>query len=264
MILFAQMNNDRTATRILVVDDDEVSREVLSLLLGGQRYIVETVDSGDAALRHLSGTRGALPEVILVDIQMPGTTGTELARQLREIGETQTMLLAMSGSKPEETVRQAFDGFLKKPFTMEELATVIAGGSIEATGEAVRQHVTALDEAVYNKLVESLRTEQLEQFYALCLTDAKKRIAVMRQAASERDDATYRREAHAIKGSCGMVGAVELQRLATSMEEQGIGVTTHVVSLDEFILACERLQGILVARGIRGQATRLPGEVTHD
>ena len=255
----AQMNNDRTATRILVVEDDEVSREVFSLLLKGQGYIAKTVDSGDAALKHLSETQDALPEVILVDIQMPGTMGTELARQLRAIGETQTMLLAMSGSKPEETVRQAFDGFLLKPFTMEKLATAIAGGSAEATG-AVRQHVTALDEAVYDKLVESLRKEQLEQFYALCLTDAKKRIVVMRQAASEGDDAAYRREAHAIKGSCGMVGAVELQRLATSMEDQGIGVTTHVISLDEFILACERLHGILVARGIRGRATRLPGE----
>jgi CheY-like chemotaxis protein len=252
LILFAQMTNDRAATRILVVDDDEVSREVLSLLLNRQGYIVETVDSGDAALLHLSGMQKALPDVILVDLQMPGTMGSDLAQQLRPMGETRTMLLAMSGSEPEETVRRAFNGFLLKPFTMEELAMVIAGDSSGGPGEAVRQHAAALDEAVYNKLVESLRKEQLERLYALCLEDAKKRIAVMRQEASKGDDAHYRREAHAIKGSCGIVGASELQRLATSMEEQGIGVTDHVVSLDEFILACERLQGILIARGFRG------------
>jgi HPt (histidine-containing phosphotransfer) domain-containing protein len=68
----------------------------------------------------------------------------------------------------------------------------------------------------------------------------------MRQAGLEGDDAAYRTAAHAIKGSCGMVGALELQRLATSMEEQGLS-DDHVASLNEFVLACERLRGMLVA-----------------
>ena len=42
--------------QILVVDDDEVSREVLALLLHGAGYAVETADSGDAALLHLQET----------------------------------------------------------------------------------------------------------------------------------------------------------------------------------------------------------------
>jgi HPt (histidine-containing phosphotransfer) domain-containing protein len=89
----------------------------------------------------------------------------------------------------------------------------------------------------------------LERLYALCLADAEARLAVMRQAASNGDDATYRREAHAIKGGSGMVGATELQTLATSMEERGLR-DDHVASLDEFIVACERLRGMLVEREI--------------
>jgi HPt (histidine-containing phosphotransfer) domain-containing protein len=68
----------------------------------------------------------------------------------------------------------------------------------------------------------------------------------MRQAASSGDDAAYRKEAHAIKGGCGMVGAVELQRLATSMEERGL-CDDDVATLDEFMVSLERLRRILVA-----------------
>jgi HPt (histidine-containing phosphotransfer) domain-containing protein len=92
-----------------------------------------------------------------------------------------------------------------------------------------------------------MQKDRLDQLYTLCLGDAERRIATMRRAACEGDDDAYRREAHSLKGGCGMVGAVELQKLATSMEKQGLGVTNHVATLDEFILGCERLRRILVA-----------------
>jgi HPt (histidine-containing phosphotransfer) domain-containing protein len=82
----------------------------------------------------------------------------------------------------------------------------------------------------------------------------------MRQAASDNDDAAYKREAHAIKGGCGMVGALELQTLATSMEERGLS-DDHVASLKEFIGACERLRGMLIAREIiHDRASQVSGE----
>src|SRR6202012_889314 len=99
-----------------------------------------------------------------------------------------------------------------------------------------------LNEAVYEKLARSMRPERLEQLYALCLEDAEKRVMEMRRAATDGDDAGYRREAHAIKGGCGMVGADELQKLATSMETRGLDDTNYVASLDEFTLACNRLR----------------------
>jgi len=169
-----------------------------------------------------------------------------LARRLRGLCGAGTVLLAMSGSEP--AVRQEFDGFLLKPFTIAALEAAIAGGSSESLDGAAGRDVPALDEGVYRKLVGSMRSERLEQLYALCLSDAEARIVRMRRAASDGDDAGYKREAHAIRGSCSMVGAVELQTLATSMEERGLSHANHVASLDEFILACERLRRILVAR----------------
>ena len=232
--------------RILIVDDDELSREVLTLLAEGAGYEVEAAESGDAALVHVRRVR-PLPEVVLADMQMPGTAGDELARQLRRLCGAGTLLLAMSGSELEDGVGREFDGFLLKPFTMETLTATISGGLIRVEDGPAGADGVVLDEGVYAKLAGSMRGSQLEELYALCRKDAEVRVERMRRAASTGDDAAYRKEAHALKGGCGMVGAIELQRLATSMEERGLR-DDDVATLNEFMVACERLRRILVAR----------------
>jgi len=245
--------------QILVVDDDDVSREVLALLLHNAGYAVETADSGDAALLQLQ-TAHSLPQVVLTDLQMPGTTGSELALRLRGLGGPATTLLAMSASAPEDGSDREFDGLLLKPFTMEAFSAAIAGKTAKAAKEPNGGAAVVLDEVVYRKLAGSMRPAQLKQLYTLCLTDAEHRLTTMRQAASGNDDAAYKREAHAIKGGCGMVGALELQTLATSMERRGLS-DDHVASFQEFIVACERLRGMLIAREIiHDRASGVSGE----
>jgi CheY-like chemotaxis protein len=245
--------------QILVIDDDDVSREVLALLLHSAGYAVETSDSGDAALLHLQ-TAHLLPQVVLTDLQMPGTAGSELALRLRGLCGPATMLLAMSATAPDDGFGHEFDGFLLKPFTTETFTAAIAGKTARAVKEANGTAATVLDEVVYSKLARSMRRPQLRQLYTLCLADAEARLATMRQAASGNDDVAYKREAHAIKGGCGMVGALELQTLATSMEERGLS-DDHVASLKEFIVACERLRGMLIAREIiHDRASGVSGE----
>jgi CheY-like chemotaxis protein len=245
--------------QILVIDDDEVSREVLQLLLHGAGYAVETADSGDTALLHLQ-TAEPLPQVVLTDLQMPGTTGNELAQRLRGICGARTTLLAMSGTAPDTGMSREFDGFLLKPFTMATFTAAIDGKTPETVKETNGPAAAVLDEAVYTKLAGSLRPPQLRQLYTLCLADAEHRVETMQQAVSADNDATFKREAHAIKGGCGMVGALELQTLATSMEERGLS-DDHVASLKEFIVACERLRGMLIAREIiHDRASGVSGE----
>jgi CheY-like chemotaxis protein len=245
--------------QILVVDDDELSREVLALVLHGSGYAVETADSGDAALLHLQETE-LLPQVVLTDLQMPGTTGNDLARRLRDLCAPATILLAMSATAPDDGDDREFDGFLLKPFAVQAFTAAITGKTAATRKGSNDATATVLDEVVYSKLAESMRLHQLKQLYALCFADAERRLATMQQAASGNDDAVYRREAHAIKGGCGMVGALELQRLATSMEERGLS-GDHVASLKEFVAARERLRGMLIAREIiHDRASGVSGE----
>jgi CheY-like chemotaxis protein/HPt (histidine-containing phosphotransfer) domain-containing protein len=240
---------------VLLIDDDTLSRELLSLLLTAEGYAVQTAESGADALAHLQSASVKPPHVILTDLQMPGITGTELAQRLRATceatGAPQPLLLAMSGSEPQETIQHSFDGFLLKPFTMQDFASAVsakkAAPAVPNLATAA-QHPVALDELIYKKLADSMPSEQLQQLYALCLGDAEGRVTRMRAAATNGDDASYRREAHAIKGGTGMLGAIEIHSLAAHMEAQGLGAANHVASLDEMLLSCNRLKVILVAR----------------
>jgi CheY-like chemotaxis protein/HPt (histidine-containing phosphotransfer) domain-containing protein len=259
LIVFALMTLDVKPARILVVDDDDVSREVIALLLESAGYEVNTAGSGDAALLLLSAGMEGRPAVVLTDLQMPGIAGSELALRLRAACGTGTVLLAMSGSEPDGAVRREFDGFLLKPFTTEALVTAISGGT-GVVADGIDRDIAVLDQGVYRKLAGAMGPERLEQLYSLCLSDAEMRVARMRQAASGDDDAAYKREAHAVKGSCGMVGAMELQTLAMSMEEKGLGNANHVASLDEFMLACERLRRILIAHASEEKHPEVQGE----
>lgn len=242
------MKNESTPLRVLIVDDDALSREVLALLLEHAGYSVSTADSGDAAVGRLRSTPTPPPHVVLVDIQMPGTTGSTLAYALRDCCG-RCLLLAMSGSRPSDDMIRGFDGLLLKPFTMEELAAAIATADShsETVEDAIHQNLTHLNEAIYEKLAASMRAERLQQLYTLCLRDTEERITRMRQLASNQDDALFRKEAHAIKGSAGMVGAIELQTLAAKLEEDGLRAN-HAASLDELMGASNHLRRILMAR----------------
>ena len=232
--------------QVLVIDDDALSREVLVLLLEAAGYIAESADSGEAAISLLQSAT-SMPQVILADLQMPGITGNELALRLRLLCGPAATLLAMSATAPEDHSARDFDGFLLKPFTIDAFTAALAGTAPKTNSGSQAEEAAILDESTYLKLTASMRPQQLEQLYALCLADVDSRLSKMQLAAASGNDATYRAEAHAVKGSCGMVGAIELQTLATSMEKRGLG-DDHVASLREFPLAAQRLRRMLVAR----------------
>jgi CheY-like chemotaxis protein/HPt (histidine-containing phosphotransfer) domain-containing protein len=243
--------------QVLLIDDDDLSRELLTILLSGEGFEIQAVGSGEAAVQRLQKTPPASPHVILTDLQMPGISGNELAVQLRSTCAQGTTLLAMSGSQPKGEAVQGYDGFLLKPFTRQQFVAAIAGTADQQATPINTAEI--LDEAVFQRFRGSAPLSQALEMYAFCLRDAEKRLATMRQAAAAGDDEAYRKAAHAIKGSCGMLGVTELQRLAGAMEEHGLDGANHVASCDEFVLACERLQRILIAR-----ETGLPGSKTPD
>jgi CheY-like chemotaxis protein len=106
-----------TSPTLLVVDDDAVMRELLTALLSLEGYIVHAVDSRAAALAFLAS---ASASIILVDIQMSGMSGAAFAAQLDDIRSAGTLLLAMSGSPLPPSEESLYDGFLLKPFEVED------------------------------------------------------------------------------------------------------------------------------------------------
>jgi CheY-like chemotaxis protein/HPt (histidine-containing phosphotransfer) domain-containing protein len=258
----------------LVVDDDELSRELFALLLDAEGHEVQTAATGAEALALLTGDAGPMPDVILCDMQMPGISGAALASALRKAAAGTTKLLAMSGTQPTEETLLGFDGFLLKPFSMQALDTMLAraddGPEVGATaGQPVGADTAmpALNEEIYAKMAKMMPGEQLGEMYAMCLTDARKRLGQMAKLAEDGDDEGFRKTAHTVKGGCGMIGATELYCLSETAERYGLGFDLDANSglpygtsrvtllLKRFSSACDRLERIL---GERKQENSVP------
>jgi len=111
---------------VLSVDDDMVNQEIINCALGTEYDIVYCMD-GQAALNYLCGRREkklSLPDVVLLDIQMPGLTGFEVCRTIRSTYESSTAklpIIMVSAKAPADAVAiESMDvgstDFIPKPF----------------------------------------------------------------------------------------------------------------------------------------------------
>ena len=115
----------RHTKRVLVVDDNEVILDILKQFLG-RGYTVEVV--GNASLA-LASVVQKTPDVILLDVRMPGVDGLSLLKSLRDMG-VQTPVFVMTGYDSTQVAIEALEkgatGYLPKPFDLIHLDRLIA------------------------------------------------------------------------------------------------------------------------------------------
>lgn len=120
-MIVASTRRAEPAARILVVDDDAMSRKLLSYVLGEARYTVVSVDSAEAAARVLAQEQVHL---LILDIRLPKMDGLEFCRKLREDGNA-VPILFLSGRQDIDDKIAGFDAggddYLTKPFDTREL-----------------------------------------------------------------------------------------------------------------------------------------------
>jgi signal transduction histidine kinase len=124
----ATTEGDGSSLRILVVDDNQDSACSMTLLLELQGHEVQVAHAGQTALKMAHDSR---PDVILLDIGMPGMNGYEVARQLRaQAAFSDTLLVAVTGygraSDVKQTESAGFDHHLVKPIDYEKLQSLLA------------------------------------------------------------------------------------------------------------------------------------------
>jgi DNA-binding NarL/FixJ family response regulator len=120
--------------RVLLVDDDDFFRAGLAAMLSARHFDVIDADGGAAAVRRVSAQR---PDVVLMDLNMPGMSGVEATRELQRIapGLPVVMLTAATDdAQVVEAVRAGASGYLLKGSALDD---VVAGIHGAVTGHAM-------------------------------------------------------------------------------------------------------------------------------
>jgi DNA-binding response OmpR family regulator len=107
--------------KILIVDDDDALLKQLQTALEGQRYLAETVNNGDEAMRKLLASSF---DLVILDIMMPGLDGLSVLRESREEGVRTPVLMLSAKGDTDDRVRGldlGADDYLAKPFSLNEL-----------------------------------------------------------------------------------------------------------------------------------------------
>ena len=206
-------------------------------------------------------------DLLLVDLRMPGLAGSALAAELRE-ATGDAPLIAMSATRPEPEELSDFDGFLLKPLDLGALAEYLAhlaavrgarGGGADSAmvgplaslgdlgfmederPEEAPIGGEFLDGRIYANLQRAMPPAAVRELIAACVGDARARGATMRSAGT-LDLELVRREAHAVKGGAGMVGARQLAEVAAGIELGSYQSKDLELMLVDLFEACDVLE----------------------
>jgi CheY-like chemotaxis protein len=255
--------------RVLLVDDDAISMELLALLLGHDGHEVIRANDGQAALDLLLNLRrddlrkdaegAASPDVLLVDMQMPGVSGREVARQVRAMHGPKPLLLAMSATQVGEEDIHTFDGFLLKPPALDDLRRALKHNTRSrglapgkdrpkrrATAAEETGAVDPIDKKVLRKLQGAMPAAALQELYEVCITDTRSRAATLKRQVLAGDLTGVPRGGHQIKGAACMVGFARVARLAESLELGSCKEEDTLRLLDDLLSSCDELERILL------------------
>jgi CheY-like chemotaxis protein len=110
--------------RILLVDDDESIRQVVSILLVDEGYVIGSVGNGQAALDLLDTFE---PDLIVLDLRMPVMDGWEFVRRYRARAGPHAPIIAFVAAlhAEQEQTEIGAVGLLAKPFDLDELLEVV-------------------------------------------------------------------------------------------------------------------------------------------
>jgi len=149
------MDLESGISKILVIDDEEIVRESCYMILKSQNFIIKTADNGEMGLKRLKEFH---PDLVLVDLKMPGLSGFEVLEEIYDFDATIVTIVitgfATVDSAVEAMKKGTFD-FIPKPFQPDELRLVVRRGlerrnlvletiALRREKEVLREHFAAI------------------------------------------------------------------------------------------------------------------------
>ncbi len=233
---------DRNFPTVLLIDDDMISREVIATILTLNGYTLHTAEDGATSVKMLD-SRSFVPQVILVDVLMPGLNGVELVKELRARCDAE--IYAISGSSLPRDLQAVVDGFLQKPFAPESLQKLLDEHHLKAPPPELSSGEPVVSAKILSQFRQMMPEPTVREVYVAVVTDLKRRMTALDAAIAKKDVTEVRRIGHTIKGGCGMAGARQAPRLGALLEAESDELNNSTAIRLELKLAQENLERML-------------------
>jgi signal transduction histidine kinase/DNA-binding NarL/FixJ family response regulator len=217
--------------QILVAEDTDVNRELVTELLQKRGHSVVAVEDGRAAIVALSKKRF---DVVLMDEQMPGMDGLEATRNIRQMERAsgnRQFIIALTGNVAKEDekrrIEAGMDGYITKPFDMQILFQTIESrspGGQQATpapADSAGSAAPTMDVAAHLERSTGGNKKLAQSLIKSFLDDAPKKVSDIRRAVAQKNPAKLATAAHAFKGATAIFGAPQVVAAARSLEAMG-------------------------------------------
>ncbi|GLY98702.1 ATP-binding protein [Actinoplanes sp. NBRC 103695] len=250
--LVAALNQERTGVRgapitvpnlaggrVLLAEDNDVNRTVFRRMIELLGVTCDTVADGGAAAEALLG--GTAYDVVLMDLQMPGTDGLTATRQVRAAG-CRTPILALTATAlhgdRERCLEAGMDGHLSKPITLPELRAALEPYLSEPEPPGLAALRELEEQLADRDLVIATVNTYLDQLEG--------RRSALAEALGTGDHAALRSTAHTLKSSSALLGATALAE-ACLRAELGSTADTTAEGLAALVAEVEAAVGGAVA-----------------
>ncbi len=248
----------RSRARLLLAEDNAVNQKVAVRMLEKLGYRVDVAADGLEAVEALSRIPYA---AVLMDVQMPQMDGHQATAEIRrresegEGSAHHTPIIAMTANAMqgdrEKALEAGMDDYVSKPVKPEELDVVLERWVPQPDGEAASAPEEAtngtaapgggttdpLDRSALEGLRELGGAELLAELTELFLEDVPTQLQALREAVESEDASSVERVAHALKGSCGNMGATRMSTICAELEDVG-----HSGELERPPVLVERLE----------------------
>jgi DNA-binding response OmpR family regulator len=142
-----------SATRVLVVEDDEGIREMLKYNLSSAGFSVQEASDGASGLRT---ARTAQPDLILLDLMLPGMSGFDFARALRKTSRVPIIMITAKDAEVDKIVglELGADDYITKPFSVREVLARVNAVLRRAAPDANEQRSIPERDALGNFVID--------------------------------------------------------------------------------------------------------------
>ncbi len=217
--------------KILVVDDDDLNRRMMRLILVRDGHDVQVVANG---IEALDAVKEQQFDVVFMDLNMPLMNGFEASRRIREWenGNQRTYIVALTASYMPEEGQKLFeagiDNYITKPFEVEhihELLSIIArsehftpaADQFKIEGFSAHNGILDIQKGL-KQIGWDIKTysDLLNDF----IQELPGRISILEQLLQQKEMASLALEAHNLKGVSSNLGALQLSGYASKLDKQ--------------------------------------------